>query len=472
LHLLLLFAAAAAAAGTQKKCTDVSAEYIKGLIATEPQNLNDATDLERELNSALPGKIIVSPGIFPMTDILPLVERNQGSEVDTDKISSVLRNGYEKDWIAGSEIDVTVVSYALTVSVWTDLGGLANSLFLKTGQNLSDGSTTARLRPDLCLWIKGALLLKGEVKESALDLDKAKQELVTKMNGWNSIALRGLPFLPCFAVGGNRIQFCAIFPPLKEGQDLIFRPVSEEYDMLKPIHRLSIFRISLNMLRVLAFLRNRLPEAVPALYAKILRRVGHITIMDDFVIKVCIPAADEVYEALQPGKGLPCAVTVHKVVKQQDGLVRLEIRPVCIEVLPSSLDDLRSAVINVLRALVSFHERKLVHRDLRWPNVLKSLDGWLVSDFELAAAEGTPVPPNAISPAYLPPELRLGDGAGYSREGDIFCVGRLLTAWEGARHTILPDAVRMWSQRLTADNPTDRPSALQLISERGTWLIA
>jgi hypothetical protein len=456
----------------QQKFKDVSADYIKQLISIVPNPLRDVTDLERELNSALPNTLIVSPGVFPLNGILPLEERNRSSEVDMDKISSVLRNGYEKNWIAGSELDVTVVPYALTASVWTDLGGLANSLFLKTGQNLSDasGATTARLRPDFCLWMKGALMLKGEVKQSALELEKAKQELVSKMNGWNSIALRGLPFLPCFAVGGNWIQFCAIFPPMKEGQDLIFRPVSEVYDMHQPNHRLSVFRISLNMLRVLAFLRTLLPEYVPTLYDKCQRTVGHISIMDDFVSKVCKPAPDEVYKALRPGSGLPSAVTVHKVEKQQDGLVRLEIRPVCLEVLPSSVDELRLAVANVLRALVFFHEKKLVHRDIRWPNVLKSLDGWLLSDFELAAAEGSPVPPQAMSPALLPPELRVDVGAGYTSAGDIFCVGRLLTSWAGSRHTALPDAARIWSQRLTADSPQDRPSARQLLSEQGTWL--
>ena len=156
---------------------------------------------------------------------------------------------------------------------------------------------------------------------------------------------------------------------------------------------------------------------------------------------------------------------------RQDGLVRLEIRPVCIEVLPSSVEELRSAVANVLRALVSFHERKLVHRDIRWPNVLKSLDGWLLADFELAAAEGTAVPPKAISTAFLPPELRVDENAGYTSAGDIFCVGRLLTLWEGARHITIPEGARMWSERLTADNPLDRPSARQLLFEQGTWVM-
>jgi thiamine kinase-like enzyme len=40
---------------------------------------------------------------------------------------------------------------------------------------------------------------------------------------------------------------------------------------------------------------------------------------------------------------------------------------------------------------VGFHNRGCVHRDLRWPNILKTKTDWIVIDFELSAAVGRKV---------------------------------------------------------------------------------
>ena len=67
-----------------------------------------------------------------------------------------------------------------------------------------------------------------------------------------------------------------------------------------------------------------------------------------------------------------------------NGMAKLHIHPLCLEVIPSDLVELRSCIENVLMALVKLHEDDFVHRDIRWPNVLKGPSSWLLADFELS----------------------------------------------------------------------------------------
>ena len=111
------------------------------------------------------------------------------------------------------------------------------------------------------MWADDALILKGEAKRSSTELRSAKLELTEKINGWNMIALRGLPFLPCFAVGGSRLQFCAVSPPTETERYPTLHECSDIFDMTISDQRLSIMRISLNMLCAISILRAQMPTA-------------------------------------------------------------------------------------------------------------------------------------------------------------------------------------------------------------------
>ncbi len=307
-------------------------------------------------------------------------------------------------------MEVTVKAHALTAGVWKQLDDLAPSLFLQSSLNIADtsGVTEAGERPDLCVWVRGALLLKAEFKRELEDMEMAKEELVANMRIWNPVALRGLPFLPCFVAAGNLLQFYAIMPPSGKS-NMKLCVASKVFNMETATGCLSIIRASLNMMRVFKCLRERLPLTVPKLFFRQLRGQdgSSIEIRDDCVIKYCHPAPDEVYKCLQyeDKSSLPCAVTVVTGRLMQNGIARLQIRPVCVEKLPSTVEELRISLRCVLSALCAFHERGFVHRDVRWPNVLKDRDTWLLADFELADFAGSPVPAKAIASAFLPPEV-------------------------------------------------------------------
>ena len=58
---------------------------------------------------------------------------------------------------------------------------------LSRKRNRADESATLKLkRPDLCITTSRALLFKGEEKTSDVDLQKAIEELATKMSNWGA----------------------------------------------------------------------------------------------------------------------------------------------------------------------------------------------------------------------------------------------------------------------------------------------
>jgi serine/threonine protein kinase len=229
------------------------------------------------------------------------------------------------------------------------------------------------------------------------------------------------------------------------------------------------------MMRVFMCLRKRLPVVVPKLFFQQPRGNdgSSIEIRGDCVVKRCRPAPLMVYEALKLPSPLPCAVTITMGRSAKNGMVRLEIRPVCLEQLPSTVEELRAALRCVLTALGAFHARGFVHRDVRWPNVLKSEEQWLLADFELADRAGSLVPEGAIASAHLPPEVSADGQVGYTMAGDVYCVGKLVKDWEqrtGGMGGVLPPAACGFRSSLMGSDPGLRPTASQLLAQ--SWVSA
>jgi len=456
---------------------DVSAEFLKELLA-QPISLRSLDELRAELEKEIPGPIVVPLPAPPLdSSVLPFTLGTAGEIVDLPvKLTQLLLYPYGSPAAEGTEEDIASFACLMTGQIWKVADQLTDALMLRSARNTTDpsGTTVKGKRPDYCLWVKGALLLKAEHKRSDDALPAAIRELVEKMNGWNMVALRGLPFLPCYAVGGKYLQFCAITPPVTGGSTPQVHTITEAFNMAEPQRRLRIMRVSLNMLRVFAALRKLLPPEVPQLYAMQPRTVGYIIIMDTHVRKVCVPAPDAVYACLGWGPDaaqLPCAVTVARYKKRRDGLVALDIQPVCMQSLPDTEADLRDAIRSICRAMAAFHSRGFAHRDLRWPNCLRDVSGrWCVADFELADKAEKALPPDAIADAFLPPEILLDRAAAYGTAGDMYRIGRLCVEWSVNKRSPLSAGAQQLVDRLTSPNPSLRPSADSLLKEAGCWL--
>lgn len=80
-------------------------------------------------------------------------------------------------------------------------------------------------------------------------------------------------------------------------------------------------------------------------------------------------------------------------ITQRAGFITAQLIPIGIQVLPTKERELKAAVRCVLRALSALHRAGIVHRDVRWSNIvlLPETHGahWVLIDLENAAPTGT-----------------------------------------------------------------------------------
>lgn len=419
--------------------TELSEVWARDLIAAPMPHLESAADVRGFLEGPLPGPIIVDAGRLALHSasatplpgggpVLPL-EARDGERV-MFQLETLIDSGFSYPANCTTEETVARLADELTGRVWRLLSQLVGTFSFEDSSNSTDrsGATKRTLRPDYCAWINDALVFKAEHKADRGELDEAMDELVRKMTGgWNPVAMRGLPFLPAFAVGGEFIQFAVVFPG--PGAAASVESISEPITMMTPVGRLRIMHIAFNLFRVMAWLRRLISPGSLRLYTKLRRgdRGEYVIVNDDHVEKRAFATAPaDLYELLAAAS-IPCAVRVDPFARVDGVLSKLIVRPVGIARLPRSDDELRSALDCVLRALEGLHSRGFVHRDVRWPNLMfNGSAGWFLLDFEGAGRVSEPVPPGLIRSGLLSPEARIA-GAAYELSDDVWQVGNLLS---------------------------------------------
>ena len=441
-----------------RRIVDVSPSFARALADSIPASATlRVTDLAALLVQPLPRAILVEDThtmlLATAANVLS-VEVREGDEVMIS-LESLLemtcsfgfpgRLASEEDWASSAD--------DITGRAWSLLTSLSGSRYgWRSARNVTDPSyaTTRCLRPDYCGWYDDALVVKAEHKLSGGELGIALSELTSKMaGGWNALAMRGAPFLPCYAVGGPRLQFAVVHPGVADGKAALTL-LGGTILMDSASGRLQVLARAFNMFRVISWLRHQLePLSLIQLHKKVMRPDGtsSITVHDNFVEKETdVIAPPDVY-ALLDGS-IPCAIQVRvSNARLRNGLTTLVLRPVAIERKPRDELELQKAVRCVLRALVAFHNRGFVHRDIRWPNVLSDgKGGWILTDFELAASRGVPVPERAIQSAFLSPEARVA-GAAYEPDDDVWQVGMLVKAVADVLE--LSDAGRVFAAQIT-----------------------
>ncbi|KAG2917842.1 hypothetical protein PC116_g15762 [Phytophthora cactorum] len=106
-----------------------------------------------------------------------------------------------------------------------------------------------------------------------------------------------------------------------------------------------------------------------------------------------------------------------------------------------------------------------MHRDIRWPNVIKSRDGdnsWFLIDF-MDAAQSPQLSPSGhhLSRAEHAPEI-FSDGS-HTTAVDVWSVGRLIQTCGDVVYGSWYDTGREWTQFLELlmhDDPSRRPTAV------------
>jgi hypothetical protein len=448
---------------SREAIADISYKFAQSLIDSTLGNLVSPEDVRRILAEPPARPVLLSNDFLLLSlacEGIFSLEMLEDVHVEAmPQLVGLLQFAYDSTVTSGSEEVWASVADNCTGRVWRALSAVLGTFSFSDDRNRVDASgvTKTSLRPDYTAYSNRALVVKAEHKADPSELKNALDELVTKMTGgWNALAMRGAPFLPCYAVGGERLQFAVVIPPTCGAATQVV-PVTEPFLLSTPQGRLRTIKAACNMFRIIVWLRSRMPEESVPLYVDQKRADGGtVTVFDDHVIKLTTTAAsDAVYAALLQ---IPCATRVTDVQRSSFsvGLTRLRLQPVAVERKPRDESELRAAVQCVLRALEAFHARGFVHHDVRWPNVLSDgSTGWILSDFELAGAVGTVAPNFAVKYSSLPPEARL-EGALYTTAADVWQVGHLIA---DAHIATLTAAGTAFSECLLSDDPLTRPTA-------------
>jgi hypothetical protein len=368
------------------------------------------------------------------------------------------------------------VGYFLT-NIWDALseevyGGTFPTMYGST--DAAGLTTVSGEQPDVCLYNKAntVLLLAGDLKVRVGELPAAINELGTKMRDWNPHFLAGLPFLPCFVWAGNQFQWAMLRgkATCAAAAEIVISP--------NPIHlaslsgRLRLLRESMNMLTVLSFLNKAAsPHMRLPLFKWVNRSNGNsFRMQGSHVVKVCEPAPKKVYGLLK--SGVSGAVRIEKISALKGGRVKLHVSPVCLSVQPKTEAELKSATKAVLTALTALHTEGLVHRDIRWDNVLRSRSGhWLLADFKEAETAGRVLDVSLRNEPemFLPRDVL--EGKPYTAKADVWAVGNLVQTWAASYgEAKLSRAGKGFMDALLKETPEERPTALEALNS--DWLKA
>jgi serine/threonine protein kinase len=300
-------------------------------------------------------------------------------------------------------------------------------------------------------------------------------DLVKKFHGiWNGLIMHGLPYLPAYTVCGTAMRFYLIMPDSTNALKVV--PVDTfHFDLLNAVDRARVIRRAMNMASVFRILKDysfRLHEPTTQVkrddndtrLLQVIRLQAHVDFYLDRVEKFPLGknggklAPEEVYiaaAAVYRAIGIDVSITTERDNPDNEKVI---YRPVLSQTLPLTMKQLRWALECILRFLVEFHTAGFVHRDIRFPNVLRTASGsWALVDFEMSAASDTISP--RMERGHLPPESRTDDST-YSTAGDIWQVSRMVKTWSEVKKLGITDkSLLTLLNEMAAEEADKRPSA-------------
>ncbi|THU76902.1 hypothetical protein K435DRAFT_878587 [Dendrothele bispora CBS 962.96] len=287
-------------------------------------------------------------------------------------------------------------------------------------RNSSKHTATRKLRPDFGFLLDNRCPFRGEERGSMNDEDP-RAELSQKFN-WD---YGSVPYLLGYYCTGTKLTVVAIFKP-EQGS---LKPQIENLgtvDLSTRAGRIKNMRWLINLSPLLQDLVDLMPSREPEFTpmegdnctveltgqhvikrytcSDALQKIEHLKNIYHWLTEMRVPNTDSVH-----------CISDEVIVLQPRGHHEL----------PKTEKELLEAVRCVLEVLKAIHPT-LLHRDIRWPNVIRSKDDrskWFLIDWEDAAKAPTKALPHFASHSHSPRVFQDGHGG----EVDIWGVGHLIT---------------------------------------------
>jgi len=333
------------------------------------------------------------------------------------------------------------------IGFWDSFIGTPLKLLVGAGadRNTSRGTSTTK-RPDFILIHQGIIIFRGEEKVQRGD---SATQLSNTIN-WTAIPLN-LPFLLGYTARGTNITFW------------VFRRNSQPVevfgvDLFDIEQRVRCYLAILQIARILRAMKSSLdlhppntPEYEPFLQRPngVLIRFSQSSVTKEISDSITHQRISAIYHRIV---GIPRVAEVQKI-EETDGVLRIRLeRGQKLD--PSKLT--RRAQFNaiqcILQAVSELHARDIVHRDIRWENILKNEKGntFFLIDFDEACTDGLLEPSRTLASTNHAPEVTTKPHQG--KPADVWSIGKL------CENFLHPNWIE-FQKSLLQDDPQLRPSA-------------
>ncbi len=432
------------------------------------------------LRTHLPVRIPLERGVLPTS--APLYVRNSLATQCVDYKAHILQNLVEPLVIPGCEsVWSCPGSDNANQYLWDTLITKVYHAFMDTSLNVgvrmeydrntrtaTADTTVMDFRPDFLWMFQDVLLFRGEERPTEREFSQAINDNNRKIHWHMLIYGARLPYVLTYAAAGRRICFYVVRRGSNQSE-----PVTNVFNVANPSDRLEVVLCVINIMRLCLTLAPLCPVMPLCVGHRLTTATRTVTFSETFVLKVVNMNVTANLTAVDTLKELYADIKTHNVlfttraeritVKRGNEL-HLRITPLALQVKPQSEAELKACVLCLLQALEGLHALGWVHRDIRWPNVLKTESAWILSDFENSDRVNSQV--RWVNEA-LPLEVR--NGAPYLRSADMYQIGHLLEDFEVDRFIQSPVA-RAFSDKCLDAEPTRRPTAERALQD--PWLLA
>ncbi|CAI2180195.1 3388_t:CDS:2 [Funneliformis geosporum] len=348
-----------------------------------------------------------------------------------------------------------------------------SNMSLDRNQAIQSSTTTTenkRNRPDIAVYYNNVLVMMGEAKDINTKLGAAETQLDGYFDYWNPLAFGKLPFVMAFAAAGTTLQFYYYYP----GNDKPERVKIGNIIDLGTTNKLNNYKAlqnTINFVRIIKTWNCKQYLQVPKIKLyEVIRRKNDTTITiapQKIIKKVHIVDRgpnyksffENFYTRIFPNLGGRYVVLHSKFYVKW---IYLIFAPVGYMTIPKDENELRDVIWDVLNVVNNLHVNGIVHRDIRWDNIIKlTNNGWILIDFEEAA----PIGRGNLRPSTLnitAPEYRGSDDL-CLESGDIWMIGNL---FDDFRIRIqLTESARIFRDKLICQNPVERPTASDALAD-------
>eukprot|EP00635_Sarcinochrysidales_sp_CCMP3193_P014269 CAMPEP_0118893590 /NCGR_PEP_ID=MMETSP1166-20130328/2733_1 /TAXON_ID=1104430 /ORGANISM="Chrysoreinhardia sp, Strain CCMP3193" /LENGTH=591 /DNA_ID=CAMNT_0006832415 /DNA_START=116 /DNA_END=1891 /DNA_ORIENTATION=- len=427
----------------------------------------DATGVRAFLTGVLPKKMLVPDEVtipvearnsFEEAKKMSLQDSTDASLLLYDKLlTSSTENGNQSVWYKTVDRVFEILQRICELTITRNAASMGSSFTSSHGGTKRARTTLdeSRLRADFAVLIDDVLVFMGEEKPASTTeaLNDIKNKLV-----WTSVTHgHELPYLLAMSAAGTKAQFFVVESGTLSDR---VKSVSDLFDISDSRQRFAFARHVINCARLSRKLRELIgatPVHVPAgrdgvvtLFANgAIKHVPFKTVKGDQTMRYHV--VKETLKALykpEPSSrsvnyvktkcllhDVPNCVQVERAVIDDGGLLlTLAPRGETVAPKPENPKDCAvalAALRDVLEALKALHLKGWVHRDIRWPNILKTQKdaktSYILIDFEYAAKSGEKV--TWRNDAHQPEEARKSRGTtqvGWQPKHDLWQVGALL----------------------------------------------